>query len=175
MPQPLIITLASPREVRGWHDGSRAAFTTDKTRAKLFQTHTEACLALEALRLRFPRQALYVRPLGQTGPKALAWGWFAAGLFLAGLAGCAHHPLSSSDCGRHFTGGTGLLGIAGAMGAFDREAGPDCPLRGYAVNSSGYIPPNDVRIPPDPALLPLPDNRQRLIVPAGGGNYMVMP
>lgn len=100
---------------------------------------------------------------------------FAAGLILASLAGCSHAPLSASDCGRQFQGGSGLLGLAGAMGAFDREAGADCQLD-YAASSYGgsppYIPQNDVRIPPDPAPLPLPDNRPRLLVPAGGGNLM---
>jgi hypothetical protein len=59
-------------------------------------------------------------------------GCFAAGVALAALAGCSHAPLSASDCGRHFTGGSGLLGLAGAVGAFDRPAGPECPLRGLA-------------------------------------------
>jgi hypothetical protein len=56
------------------------------------------------------------------------------------------------------------------MGAFDRDAGPDCPLRGYAATSPIPIPQNVVQMPPDPA--PLPDIRQRLLVPAGRGNLM---
>jgi hypothetical protein len=82
---------------------------------------------------------------------------FAAGLALAAaLAGCSHAPRSASDCGRHYLGGSGLLGLAGAMGAFDRDAGPDCQVgSGYAV-TSGYIPPNEVWMPPDPAPEPAP-------------------
>ena len=80
-------------------------------------------------------------------------GWFAAGLVLAGwLAGCSHAPRSASDCGRHFTGGSGLLGLVAAAGAFDRDAGPDCRAPAYAV-TSGYIPPNEVWMPPEPAPL----------------------
>jgi len=74
-------------------------------------------------------------------------------------------PLSAADCGRHFAGGTGLLGLAAAMGAFDYDAGPDCQVEpGYAV-TSGYIPPNTVSMPPDPA--PLADNSPRFLVPGG--------
>jgi hypothetical protein len=100
---------------------------------------------------------------------------FAAGLFLASLAGCSHQPISSTDCGRHATGGSGLLGLAGAMGAFDREAGPDCQLRGYIGVRPGrghLIPPNEARMPADPAPAPLPDNRPRFLVPGGGGTLM---
>jgi hypothetical protein len=111
-------------------------------------------------------------PQAQPRTKALAWGWFGAGLVLASLAGCAHTPRSAADCGRHFQGGSGLLGLAGSMGAFDREPGPDCSLRGYAVNSSGYIPPNDVQMPPDPDPLPLSDNRSRFLIPGGSGTLM---
>lgn len=46
------------------------------------------------------------------------------------LAGCANIPQSrtavASDCGFHFAGGSGMLGLFGAMGAFDRPVGPDC-------------------------------------------------
>jgi hypothetical protein len=51
------------------------------------------------------------------------------------LAGCASpsgQPASnmmaanSADCGFHFRGGSGLLGLRGAAGAFERPAGPDC-------------------------------------------------
>jgi hypothetical protein len=56
------------------------------------------------------------------------------------------------------------------MGAFDRDAGPDCQPQGYAVTSGGYIPPSAVYQPPDP--LPLPDNRPRLLVPGGSGTLM---
>jgi hypothetical protein len=49
---------------------------------------------------------------------------------IALLAGCASSPqpgtASASDCGFHFTSGSGLLGLLGAMGTFDRPAGPDC-------------------------------------------------
>jgi hypothetical protein len=204
MPQSLIITLTSrhdPREVLGFHDGSQAGFTTDPGRAKPFQTHTEACLALEELRLRFPQQALYVRPQAQPRTKALAWG-FAAGLFLASLAGCSHQPLSATDCGRHATGGSGLLGLMAAAGAFDRDAGPECSLSGYVAASQtpNYIPSNDVWIPAIPAMPPNPtpeaseilptlfvpggsrtlvgiggSGTGQLMVPAGSGTYMAMP
>jgi len=51
------------------------------------------------------------------------------------------------------------------MGAFDYDAGPDCQVEpGYAV-TSGYIPPNTVSMPPDPA--PLADNSPRFLVPGG--------
>ena len=98
---------------------------------------------------------------------------FAAGLSLACLAGCAHQPLSASDCGRHFTGGSGLLGLAGAMGAFDRDAGPDCKLEGrVAVVPDLYIPPAPptVQTTPEPAPAPLPETPPSLFVPGGGGH-----
>jgi hypothetical protein len=117
-----------------------------------------------------------VRPLAR--PPGRTWIACFAGWTGHGLARrlFPRTPLSLADCGRHFQGGgSGLLGLASAMGAFDREAGADCRLD-YAARSYGgsppYIPPNDVRMPPDPAPLPLPDNRQRLLVPAGGGNLM---
>jgi len=51
-------------------------------------------------------------------------------LAVALLAGCANTPqtraASASDCGFHFTGGSGTLGLLGAMGAFDRPAGAAC-------------------------------------------------
>jgi hypothetical protein len=95
-----------------------------------------------------------------------------AGISLASLlAGCSHQPLSASDCGRHATGGSGLLGLIAAAGAFDREARPDCRPSGYAVvTSAPYIPPNEVWMPPDPA--PLADNSPRFLVPGGGGTLM---
>jgi hypothetical protein len=47
------------------------------------------------------------------------------------LAGCAQSPqaptTAASDCGFHFTGGSGLLGLLGATGAFERPAAPGCP------------------------------------------------
>jgi hypothetical protein len=95
---------------------------------------------------------------------------FAAGLALAALTGCSHAPRSSADCGWHYRGGAGLLGLAGAMGAFDRDAGPDCQPSGYAATPGGYIPPNETWTPPDPA--PMPDNRPRFLVPGGGGTLM---
>ena len=103
-------------------------------------------------------------------------GWFATGLALAAgcLTGCSHQPISASDCGRHFAGGSGLLGLAGAMGAFDRDPGPDCQPSGYAGAFTGdftpYSPPNETWMPPDPA--PLPDNRPRFLVPGGSGTLM---
>jgi hypothetical protein len=201
----LIITLINrhaPGEIRGWHDGSRAGFSTDPRRAKLFQTRAEACLALEELRLRFPQQALYVRPQAEPWTKVITWA-FAAGLVLASLAGCSHQPLSATDCGRHATGGSGLLGLMAAAGAFDRDAGPECSLSGYVAASQtpNYIPSNDVWIPAIPAMPPnqtpeasdlLPtifvpqrgsgtlvgvggSGAGQVMVPAGSGTYMAMP
>ena len=57
----------------------------------------------------------------------ILWAVFAT---VALLAGCANSPqtrtATNSDCGFHFTSGSGMLGVLGAMGAFDRPAGPDC-------------------------------------------------
>jgi hypothetical protein len=99
-------------------------------------------------------------------------GWFATGLALAAgcLTGCSHAPLSSADCGRHFVRGSGLLGLAAAAGAFDRDAGPDCRVPAYAATSTPYIPLNEVWMPPDP--IPLPDNRPRFLGPGGSGTLM---
>jgi hypothetical protein len=167
----VIITLSSPhhpKEVRGWHDGSRAGFSTDPKRAKHFSTVSEAHVALADLRLRFPRQQidLWPRPPARLDRRL---GCFALGIALALLAGCSHAPRSASDCGRHATGGTGLLGLMAAAGAFDRDPGPDCRPSGYAMSSGAFVP-TPVQMPPDPA--PLPDNRPRLLVPGGGGTLM---
>jgi hypothetical protein len=186
----LIITLNNPHDPQGWHDGSRAGFSTDRRRAKPFPTRREARMALEDLWRRFPRQTIEVRPCSRS---PLRLGWFAAGLLMASLtAGCSHAPISASDCGRHFVGGSGLLGLVASAGAFDRDPGPDCQPQGYAVtSSSGYIPPNETWMPPDPAL-PLPGSRllvpggggtlmelgggsQQLMVPAGGGTFLELP
>jgi hypothetical protein len=161
----LIITMSDPhdpKEIRGWHDGSRAGFSTDRLRAKPFPTRREARAALGELRSRFPSQVIHIRP------RAVA---FAAGLVLAGwLAGCSHAPISSADCGRHLTGGSGLLGLVGATGAFDRPAGPNCQPSDYAGAFTPYIPPNETWTPHDPA--PLQDLRPRFLVPGGGGTLM---
>jgi hypothetical protein len=57
------------------------------------------------------------------------------------LAGCAQSPqttkTAASDCGFHFTGGSGLLGLLGAMGAFERPAGPRC----WGAKSAGRQTP----------------------------------
>src|SRR6266436_2784487 len=43
------------------------------------------------------------------------------------LAACAACPRSAADCGRYYTGGgSGVLGLLAASGAFDRPAGPEC-------------------------------------------------
>jgi hypothetical protein len=109
MSRPLIITLSSPRrpkEIRGWYDGSRAGFSTDRRRAKPFHTRREARIALEDLRRRFPRQAIEAQAMVVTdraahitharlGQRMVG---FAAVLALAGgLAGCSQQPLSGSD------------------------------------------------------------------------------
>jgi hypothetical protein len=168
MPQPsFVITLndrRAPAEIRGWHDGSRAGFSTDRLRAKPFPTHRAAQTALGELRQRFPSQVIHIQG------RVVA---FAVGLVLAAaLAGCSHTPVSSADCGRHFTGGSGLLGLVGATGAFDRPAGPDCHPSAYAGAFTGvpYTPRNETWTPPDPA--PLPDNRPRFLVPGGAGTLM---
>ena len=84
----LIITMSDPhdpKEIRGWHDGSRAGFSTDHSRAKPFPTRREARQALAELRQRFPSQVIHIRR------RAVA---FAAGIALAGwLAGCSHAPI----------------------------------------------------------------------------------
>jgi hypothetical protein len=98
-------------------------------------------------------------------------GWCAAGLALAGwLAGCSHAPLSATDCGRHFAGGSGLLGLIAAAGAFDRGAGPECRVSTLATASRLQIPPSAVYQPPEPP--PFPENRPSLLVPGGGGTLM---
>jgi hypothetical protein len=106
MSRPLIITLSSPhrpKEIRGWYDGSRAGFSTDRRRAKPFHTRREARIALEDLRRRFPRQAIEAQAMVVTAhitPARLGQRMvgFAAVLALAGgLAGCSQQPLSGSD------------------------------------------------------------------------------
>jgi hypothetical protein len=97
---------------------------------------------------------------------------------LAGsLAACASAgPRSASDCGSYFVSGSGLLGLAGAMGAFDRPAGPDCKQRVIA-GTSRFVPSAVVEAPPAPPLPALPelDIFPRRLVPAGGGTFMMLP
>jgi hypothetical protein len=100
------------------------------------------------------------------------------------LTGCANapqtRPASASDCGFHFAGGSGALGLLGAMGAFDRPAGADCRRPVYGANSSLDPPPatlpvaegTPAQFPQAPALPPLQDMRPRLLVPGGGGMLM---
>jgi hypothetical protein len=49
---------------------------------------------------------------------------------IALLTGCTNsaqtRTAAATDCGLHFTGGSGLLRLLGAMGALDRPAGRDC-------------------------------------------------
>jgi hypothetical protein len=60
---------------------------------------------------------------------------------LAGCANTAPTPrTATSDCGFHFTGGSGALGLLGAMGAFDRPAGPDCTYSAPAAASITGVP-----------------------------------
>jgi hypothetical protein len=46
------------------------------------------------------------------------------------LTGCTNSThtriAAATDCGFQFTGGSGLLGLLGAVGAFDRPVGRDC-------------------------------------------------
>jgi len=93
------------------------------------------------------------------------------------LAACATGPRPAADCGRHFTGGSGLLGLMGAMGAFDRPAGPECRQPVFAgtpgfVPSAAVVEPTPAPLPQTPELPPLPEVRPRLLVPAGGGTLM---
>jgi hypothetical protein len=186
-----------PRHILGFYNASRAHFSTDPRRAIKFEDLGSACVTLGHLRISHLAQAEWIsvrsEPRVQARPKSLAWGWFAAGLFLAGLAGCSHAPRSASDCGRHFVSGSGLLGLAGAMGAFDRAAGPDCQSPVYQVTSE--VAPAPVWVPADPDPLPLPETPPslfipggsgtlvgvggsgagQLMVPAGSGTYMAMP
>ena len=77
----LIITMSDPhdpKEIRGWHDGSRAGFSTDRLRAKPFPTHRAAQTALGELRQRFPSQVIHIRR------RAVA---FVPGIVLAGGGG----------------------------------------------------------------------------------------
>src|SRR5258708_436183 len=64
MSRPLIITLSSPhrpKEIRGWYDGSRAGFSTDRRRAKPFHTRPDARIALDDL----PGHACLHSPVGR--------------------------------------------------------------------------------------------------------------
>jgi hypothetical protein len=109
MSRPLIITLSSPRhprEIRGWHDGSRAGFSTDRRRAKPFHTRREARMALEDLRRQFPRQAIEAQAMVVTDRAAHIThtrfgqrmvGFVAVLALTGGLAGCSQQPLSGSD------------------------------------------------------------------------------
>jgi len=65
---------------------------------------------------------------------------------IGSLAACATGPRSAADCGQHFTSGSGLLGLMGAMGAFDRPAGPECRRPASARNSA---PPVQEQEPPE--------------------------
>jgi hypothetical protein len=53
------------------------------------------------------------------------------------LSGCTNstqtRTAAATDCGFRFTGGSGLLGLLGAMGAFDRPAGRDWQVPASAV------------------------------------------
>lgn len=72
MPQ-LIITMSDrhdPKEPLGWHDGSRAGFSTDRRRAKPFPTRREARMALADLRRRFPHQAMGLISSHRANPAA---------------------------------------------------------------------------------------------------------
>jgi hypothetical protein len=89
MLQPFLITLTSPhdpREIRGWHDGSLAGFSTDLQRAKSSETLVSARITLDELRRRFPRQAINLRTLG-----------FAAGLALTACAPAPPPPVASAS------------------------------------------------------------------------------
>lgn len=76
-----------------------------------------------------------------------------AALIVITLAGCASGPRSASDCGYQFRAGTGLLGLLGATGAFDRPAGPDCALSGSAESEGAPPTPKG----PEVQTVPAPD------------------
>jgi hypothetical protein len=60
---------------------------------------------------------------------------------LAGCANTASTPrTAASDCGFHFTGGSGLLGLLGAAGVFERPAGPDCAYSAPTATSITGVP-----------------------------------
>lgn len=56
------------------------------------------------------------------------------------LSSCAPGPRSASDCGVQYRGGSGLLSLLAAMGAFDRPAGPDCTYSAPIVISGPTAP-----------------------------------
>jgi hypothetical protein len=101
------------------------------------------------------------------------------------LGGCAspNHAAHESANGETCTyrpGGSGLLGLAAAVGAFDREVPCSALQSGRVVVEAS--PPSvpdfsrfdaaPVAALPPPALPPLPDMSPRLIVPSGGGTLM---
>jgi hypothetical protein len=63
-----------------------------------------------------------------------------AAVLAGSLAACAAGPRSAADCGRHYVGGgSKLLGLLAAAGAFDRPAGPACQQPAFARGSAPQI------------------------------------
>jgi hypothetical protein len=115
-----------------------------------------------------------------TGIAGLAQRAIAVVVLAGSVTACTAGPRSATDCGRHVTSGSGLLGLMGATGAFDRPAGPECrePVfaRAAGVTPSPIIEPvvepAAPLLPQLPELPPPPDMRPKLLVPAGGGALM---
>ena len=135
MSRPLIITLSSPhrpKEIRGWYDGSRAGFSTDRRRAKPFHTRREARIALEDLRRRFPRQAIEAQAMVVTDRAA---------------------HITHARLGQRMVGFAAVLALAGGLAGCSQQ-----PLSGSDLVTSGYIPPSAVAKPPNflPSLRTIP-------------------
>ena len=59
-----VVTLSdrnNPRAVLAWLDGSNSGFSTDPSRAQLFEDLDKACEAQRELCERFPKQLIFVR------------------------------------------------------------------------------------------------------------------
>jgi hypothetical protein len=71
----LVIAICDPRDrlqVLGYFDNSVRGFSTDERRAKIFDDIGEACVALDEVRIRFPRIADQVDVRGTHGRRGAA-------------------------------------------------------------------------------------------------------